>query len=325
MTVTVGAIVLGIALLIGGGTALVHGASSVATRVGVSPMVVGLTVVAFGTSLPELVVNMIGASRGATELAFGNVIGSNIANLALVLGVAALIRPIDIQGQLAQRELPLLLLATAVLTVMSADGAFDGSVAKVGRSDAVILLLVFSSFFYIIVLDFVRARKNDSLLADIDSNPMVGLESQGRFDTLFIVLGVGLLYWGGEITVRNSVVLAEQLNVSAAIVGLFIVAVGTSMPELVTSVIAAARKESDLALGNIVGSNLFNTLLVLPASALLSPVFVPSGGILDLAVSLVYAAVLIPIFKFGRARLDRTVGVGFLVVYIVWAVLRVTV
>lgn len=321
---TIGAIILGIVLLIGGGTSLVHGASQIAARFGVSPMVVGLTVVAFGTSMPELVVNMIGASSGATELAFGNVVGSSIANLALVLGAAAMIRPIDIQGQLVQRELPLLLLATVILTIMSLDNFFDGATPIISRSDAVVLLFVFSIFIYMIVVDFIKARKSDPLLVEIDSNPLVDNASAGRFGGLFIAAGVFLLYYGGEMTVRHSVDHAERMGISEVIVGLYIVALGTSMPEFVTSIIAAARKESDLALGNIVGSNLFNTLLVLPASALISPVSIPAGGISDLVLSLVFAVSLIPIFFFGKARLGRITGVVFLSIYVTWAALRIT-
>ncbi len=321
---TIVGIVFGIVLLIAGGTALVHGASQIAARFGVSPMVVGLTIVAFGTSMPELVVNMIGASRGATELAFGNVIGSNLANLALVLGVATLIRPIDIQGQLVQRELPLLLFATAVLTIMSMDGFFDISIDKIGRSEAVILLLVFGNFLYIMALDFVRSRNSDPLFVDIDKNPLVDNAPVNRFSAIFVISGMLLLYYGGEMTVHHSVVLAEHLEISPAIVGLFIVALGTSMPELVTTIVAAARNESDLALGNIVGSNLFNTLLVLPSSALVSPVVIPDGGISDLALSLVFTLSLIPIFLFGRARLGRMAGIGFLLVYFGWAFARIT-
>ncbi len=322
--VTVGAIFIGIVLLLAGGIALVHGASQIAGRLGVPPMVVGLTVVAFGTSMPELVVNMIGASRGATELAFGNVVGSNVANLALVLGAAAMIRPIDIQGKLVQRELPLLLLATAVATAMSIDGFLDGTVAMISRSDAVVLLFIFGLFLYITVFDFVRSRTTDPLFVNIMSNPLVASEPVGRFSALIAVAGIVLLYVGGEVTVRHSVELAERLEVSSAIVGLFVVAVGTSMPELVTSIVAAARGESDLALGNIVGSNLFNTLLVLPVSGLLSPVIIPYGGISDLILSLVFAASLIPIFVFGKARLGRAVGAVFLAVYFAWAIVRVT-
>jgi len=322
--VTIGAIILGIVLLIGGGTSLVHGASQIAARFGVSPMVVGLTIVAFGTSMPELVVNMIGASSGATELAFGNVVGSSIANLALVLGTAALIRPIDIQGQLVRRELPLLLLATAILTTMSLDNFFDGANPIISRSDAVVLLFVFSIFIYTMVTDFIKAREGDALLIAIGSNPLVDNKSAGRFGGLFIAAGVFLLYYGGDMTVRHSVELAERLGISEVIVGLYIVALGTSMPELVTSIIAAARKESDLALGNIVGSNLFNTLLVLPASALISPVRIPAGGVADLLLSLVFAAMLIPIFIFGKARLGRLTGVIFLSIYLAWATLRIT-
>lgn len=322
--ITVGLIAIGIALLIAGGTALVHGASQIAARFGVSPMVVGLTIVAFGTSMPELVINLIGASRGATELAFGNVVGSNVANLALVLGAAALIRPIDIHGQLVRRELPLLLFATAVLTVMAMDAFFDGTVGTIARSEAAILLLTFCIFLYITVLDFVASRHSDALITEIDSNPLVANEPSSRFAAMFVVGGILLLYFGGDITVRYSIELAEAMNIAPAVVGLFIVAVGTSMPELVTSIIAAFRRESDLALGNIVGSNLFNTLLVLPSSAMLSPITIPDGGTTDLLLSLGFAAVLVPIFVFSKARLGRIAGMAFLIVYFSWVVARVT-
>ena len=299
-----------------------RGASEIAARFHVSPMIIGLTVVAFGTSMPELVVNVLGALRGATELAFGNVVGSNVANFALVLGAAALFRPIDIHGKLVQRELPLLLLATAVLTLMSMDAYFDGGATRIDRADAIILLLLFCTFIYITTLDFMGAKSTDSLLTEIDASPLVPSENAGRFGLLYVVAGTALLYVGGDMTVSNSVDLANNLDVSPAIVGLFVVAIGTSMPELVTSIIAAMRKESDLALGNIVGSNLFNTLLVLPVSAMLSPVRIPEGGVSDLLLSLVFAFSLIPIFFFGRARLGRLAGAVFLLVYLGWAIMR---
>jgi len=317
-----GAIALGLLLLLAGGAALVHGASALASRMQVPPMVIGLTIVAFGTSVPELVVNIIGASHGATELAFGNVIGSNVANLALVLGAAALIRPIAIQGKLVQREVPLLLLATIILTLMALDTWFDGSAATIGRTDAAILLLLFGIFIYVTTLDVMRRRKNDALFADINRSPLVPPPAAGRYSAALIALGICMLFAGGEITIANSLVLAAHLHVPEAIVGLFVVALGTSLPELATSVVAAARREPDLALGNVVGSNLFNTLFVLPASAMVAPVSIPLGGIGDLTVSLLCAAALIPVFVFGKARLGRAVAAGLIVFFVVWAILR---
>lgn len=320
--ITAFGLLLGLVLLLAGGAALVHGASQIAARLGVSPMVVGLTILAFGTSLPEMVVNVISASSGATSLAFGNVIGSNVANLALVLGIAALIKPIEIQGQLVQRELPLLLLATSILAVMALDQALGGTANVVGRSDALILFLVFGIFLYITILDFVRSRRPDPILADIESSPLVPAEPMQVLPWILVPAGIGMLYFGGEQTVKHSVDLAGQLGVSQTIVGLFVVALGTSMPELVTSAIAAVRGESDLALGNVIGSNLFNTLAVLPASAFVAPVAVPAGGTVDILLSLAFAFVLIPVFVFGKARLGRGVGGAFLAVFVTWVVVR---
>ena len=277
--ITFAGLVLGIVILIAGGTLLVRGASEIASTLGVSPMVVGLTIVGFGTSSPELVINIIGASTGATGIAFGNVVGSNISNLGLVLGAAALMHPIVIQSALVRRELPLLLLVTTITTVMALDGPLEGGEASISRTDAVVLMLLFCIFIYITVLDLMRVRHKDHLLAEIKTSPVVIRSTRTRFQWLFVAAGFGLLYAGGRLTIDNGVALATQLGVSTAIVGLFVVAIGTSMPELVTSAIAAARKESDLALGNIIGSNIFNSLVVLPASGVIASVPVPPGGL----------------------------------------------
>lgn len=314
----------GIVFLIGGGTLLVRGASEIATRLGVSPLIVGLTVIGFGTSAPELVINVVGALRGETGIAFGNVVGSNISNLALVLGAAVLIAPIKIQGQLVRREVPLLLLATTVITVMALDGPLEGLPAMIGRSEAIILLSLFCIFAYINVLDFVETRESDQLIADIEHNPFIETDPHSRFRWVFVIGGMALLFFGGEMTVRNGVAIAANLGVPSTIVGLFLVAVGTSMPELVTSIVAATRGESDLALGNLIGSNIFNCLIVLPASGLISQIPVPQGGIGDLVLSLFLTAILILIFIFGEARLGRATGVFLLLVYFGYAVIRIT-
>ncbi len=316
-------IAAGIALLIGGGTLLVRGASDIATRHNISPIVVGLVIIGFGTSSPELVINILGASSGQTELAFGNAVGSNIANLGLILGISALIAPIVIESSIVRRELPLLLLATTMITVLALDGPLEGEAAVIGRSDSIVLLLVFSIFVYITVLDMFRVRDHDALLAEIAAHTNAAGTSVFRIPWLLVAGGLALLLFGGELTIRSSTVFAEHVGVPASVVGLFIVAFGTSMPELVTCVIAALRGEPDLALGNVVGSNIFNALVVLPSAGLISTIGVPDGGIGDLAASWVLAAVLVPVFYLGRARLGRGMGALFIVAYIAYVAYRV--
>lgn len=328
--IALGGVALGVLLLIAGGAALVQGASQIATRMGLSPMIVGLTIVGFGTSMPELVVNVIGALEGETELAFGNVVGSNIANLGLVLGIAALIAPLQIHGNLVRRELPLLLLATTMMLVMAMDGPLRGERGYIDASDAIVLLLIFCLFIYMLALDILRMRrperalKPDRLLIDMESSPLVLSNIAEKFSILQVLGGMAFLFFGGQLTVHFGVTLAENLQISSAIIGLFVIAVGTSMPELVTSIIAAMRGESDLAIGNVVGSNLFNTLMVLPVSGLAGNIIVPSGGIGDLIVSWLLAAALIPIFFFRAARLGRTAGAFALILYSIYMYLRMT-
>jgi cation:H+ antiporter len=318
----------GIVLLIGGGTALVAGASQLAARLGVAPLIIGLTIVGFGTSSPELIVNVIGALEGETGLAFGNVVGSNIANLGLVLGLSAMFRPVDIESSVVRREVPLLLLVTSVITVMALDGLIDGSTPVISRSDALVLLLMFGIFVYLTVQDVLLARRRDPLLTEIEDNPIIVTHPVSprvsRACGLWIILGFALLFFGGDLTVKSGVALATELGISSTLVGLFVVAVGTSMPELVTSVIASVRKESDLAIGSLVGSNIFNSLIVLPASCIAGPVLVPQGGVLDLAFTWLLAALLIPVFFIGQARMSRLTGGVLLLAYLGYGWFRLT-
>ncbi len=317
-------LVIGLAMLLGGGALLVRGASDIAAAAGVSPMVVGLIVVGFGTSMPELVVNAIGASSNATGLAFGNIVGSNISNLALVLGSAAVVAPLAIQGQLVRREIPLLLLGTTIMAVMALDNLLEGREAIIGRSDALVLLLFFAIFLYVNVLDLFRAKRTDPLLEEITDYPLVAKKPMHSLAWLFAVVGLVLLYVGGELTVDSGVKLGELLGLPATVIGLFVVALGTSMPELVTSILAAVRKESDLALGNVIGSNMFNSLVVFPITALVRPIPVPEGGVADLAVSWVLVAILIPIFFLGSRRLGRIPGIMLLLAFATYAGVRIT-
>ncbi len=306
-------LLFGLALLLAGGTALVSGASQIAEKYGVPPLVVGLTVVAFGTSAPELVVNVLGALKGESAIAFGNVAGSNLANLGLVLGTAALFTPIVIQGQLIRRELPLLLLATSVLLVMIMDTSLRGISAFLDRSESIVLLMLFGVFIYITIMDFFKPQ-SDPLILSLSS-----IKHQ-KHDKSFIswgyvIGGLTCLIWGGDLTIDNGIIIAEAMNMPTVVIGMIVIAVGTSLPELVTSTIAAVRNEADLCLGNVIGSNIFNALMVLPISGLIIPMEIPVGGLGDVIASLLFALILIPIFFLRNSVMSRGMGALFVLAY----------
>lgn len=319
-------LIAGIIMLIMGGTALVHGASGIARGFKISPILIGLTIVAFGTSTPELVVNITGALQGETDLAFGNAVGSNLANFGLVLGTAALLSPIYLEGQVVRREVPFLLLVTAILMVMAADAPLSGNSPLLDRGDAIILLLLFTVFVYFMVRDIMR-EKGDPILTEAETFPATsagGETSRGRimWHATLALIGLALLAYGGQLTIEQGAVIAELHHTPQVVIGIFVVAVGTSLPELVTSVIAALKKETGLALGNIVGSNIFNSLVVLPAAGLIRPIPIPLGGALDLAVGFGFVLVMIPLFLFSKARISRRGGVALLLTYAGYLVYR---
>jgi cation:H+ antiporter len=322
---TIALLLVGLALLLLGGGALVSGASSLANRWGVSPLVIGLTIVAFGTSAPELVVNILGALRNQTALAFGNVVGSNLANIGLVLGAAALVKPVTIQSQIVRRELPLLMLVTCILAVMTLDRVLHGGEPVLTRSDGLILLLLFSIFGYIAVGDFLGGDE-DALLNDVreieGSIPRHDAE-HARWDWVRVVGGLVALSFGGHLTIQHGSALATDLGVSPVIIGLLVVAIGTSLPELVTSIIAAMRNEADLCVGSVIGSNIFNSLFVLPVSALVRPLPIPAFITVDVFVSLAFAAALLPIFFWRGARMGRVAGAIFITSYVAYMAYRV--
>lgn len=302
---------------------MVRGASGLAASYGVPPLVVGLTVIAFGTSAPELVVNVLGSLRGESEIAFGNISGSNIANIGLVLGLAGVITPIAIEGQIVRRELPLLLLATAVLLVMAMDPSLRSAPAMLDRSDGVIMLLLFCIFVYITVMDFIR-QDGDPLVASVDAMTLAHANAR-RTNWFLTVTGMAALGLGGHLTIDHGVDLADLMGVPTVIVGMFVVAIGTSLPELVTSVYAAIRGEADLCVGNVIGSNIFNSMFVLPISALVHPVVVPDNGGTDILIVLIMAALLVPVFIYGRTILNRKVGALFLIGYSSYMFFRITI
>ncbi|MEM6642883.1 MAG: calcium/sodium antiporter, partial [Bacteroidota bacterium] len=251
-------VVVGFVLLIKGADFLVNGASSLAKRFNVSDIAIGLTVVAMGTSAPELVVNIISGSRevgsSGNELVFGNIIGSNIFNIFLILGVSSMIYPLTVERNALWKEVPYSLLATFVFFVLVNDALFfNANESGLDLKDGLILLAMFILF---LVYIFMNIRRNPE--AEVDDIEVIG----NLKTTLLIIFGIAGLVFGGEMIVRNATAIAESFGVSDKMIGLTILAAGTSLPELATSAVAAFHKKSDLAVGNIVGSNIFNLLLV---------------------------------------------------------------
>lgn len=318
---------LGLAFLIGGGEALVRGASSLATRVGVSTLAIGLTVVAFGTSAPELAVNLAAVSHGANGLPFGNIFGSNLANIGLILAVAALIRPLDVQSVVFQREVPMMLLATAMASLLALDSFFGTGPNAFTGSDGFVLLLLFSVFFYYTGRDMIRDRaRRTGEVRNLTSDP-VGQSS----DTLpavplsifLTVMGIAGLVAGGTLTVNGAEGIARALGMSETLIGLTLVAFGTSLPELVASVIACLRNQTDLAVGNVVGSNIFNLLGVLGVTSTVAPVTVPANGLSDLVAVSSLSLILWVLTISDRGRVIRSEGALLLVLYFGYLIYRV--
>ncbi len=289
----------GLALLIKGADMLVDGASSLARVYGVPPIVVGLTIVAFGTSLPELVVSVFAGYRGNAEIVMGNVIGSNICNVLLILGISAAISPVKAGTATVTREIPFVILASLVLSGLVNDRLLDGeNHSGLERTDGIALLGMFLIFMYYIALSFRGGE--DRPLAD-DQEKISPTRS-----AVFIVAGLAFLMIGGRLAVSSAVNIATAWGVSEAFIGLTIVALGTSLPELATSAVAAYRKNSDIAVGNIVGSNIFNIFVVLGIPGLFFRVPFDESMNVDLLVMNVAAMTLFICMFVGRP--ERTVS-----------------
>ncbi|MBE7440698.1 MAG: calcium/sodium antiporter [Spirochaetales bacterium] len=306
-------LVLGFVLLIKGADFLIDGAVGLARRVGVSDIVVGLTVIAFGTSLPELVVNVMASLQGKSDLAVGNVIGSNTANILLILGVSSLVRPLSVQSNTIWKEIPFALLAVIVMGVLANDRLLaGGSSDKLALSDGIVLLAFFIIFLFYV---FGLAQQGAIELEDVPSD---GAMSVSRI-VLLLLAGFAGIILGGDWIVDGAVTLGRDLGVSEAFIGLTVLALGTSLPELAASAAAALKGKVDLAIGNVVGSNIFNIFLVLGTSATISAidfhpdrnfdVFVSAGAALLLMLSVLFPQ---------KNKLGRLPGVVFLGSYLVY-------
>jgi cation:H+ antiporter len=301
--------IIGLIFLIEGADFLVDGASSIARRLNISDLVIGLTVVAFGTSTPELFVNIVASIKGNTDIAIGNVVGSNIANVFLILGVSSIIFPLAVTKGTVWKEIPFSLLAAIVLFITANDQLLDGSQLSVlTRTDGLIFLLFFIIFIY---YTCSIATPIEGMEAQVPVKQSGWLRS-----CLYVILGLAGLTLGGKWIVDGAVVLATKFGMSESLVGLTIVAVGTSLPELATSAVAAYKRNADIAVGNVVGSNIFNIFFVLGVSAGIQPLPFQPRNNLDIGV-VVISSLLLFLFMFtGKKRsLDRWEGLIFLICY----------
>ena len=321
-------LLVGFLLLVKGADFFVDGCSSVAKRLRVPSVIIGLTVVAMGTSLPELAVSCSAAVKGANAIAVSNVIGSNFFNLLVVLGVCSMIRPIGVHESIVRREFPINIAVTVALGLLIMDGIFSGNVSfseilqdgnlKIGmisRVDGFVLLIVFAAFIYLSVKSAMKARK------ETQNDEPVYIETPVWKDALCIIGGIVAIALGGDIVVDSAKYIAAVCGMSDTLIGLTICAMGTSLPELVTSIVASRKGENDLAVGNVVGSNLFNILLILGVSSVISPIGVIGFSLIDMLL-LFLATILCFVFiqRKGDRELGRGEGLLLFLIYIVYAV-----
>lgn len=309
-------LIVGFALLMVGANYFVKGASNISALLRVPPILVGLTIVSFGTSSPEATVSIIAALNGNDDVSLGNVLGSNMFNTLFVLGLTAFIAPLVVNSQTIRKEIPFSFLASITLIVLMADIFLqDLTQNALTRSDGIVLLLIFAVFLYYI---FELARKSRNELEE----PRGQLEEKDRSwlkNSLFTIGGLIAIVLGGDFVVTNSTEIALSLGMSEALVALTIVAVGTSLPELVTSAVAALKKESEIALGNIIGSNIFNILFVLGTSATISPIGVNIALFTDVMILIVFTVIVL-IFALTHYTIGKREGLFLVLSYIAYMI-----
>ncbi len=326
-------LVVGLVLLVKGADWFVDGSAGIAHKAKIPPLIIGLTVVAFGTSAPELAVSVTGAIQGATDISVGNVVGSNIANILLILGVASLVRKLPVQKNSLRLDLPVLLVASALLVGLGVWGY------QIEWWDGLILLAVFAAYMAVLLVKAKRDLKKEKTLETPLQTPQPEPEKESKpkkpkgkvglwFETMqaklwfcivLALLGLGMVVGGGILFVDGAKYVAQKLGASERVIGLTVVAIGTSLPELVTSVVAAAKGETDIAVGNIIGSNIFNILLIAGVSSLFCPLtFTISANLVDALVAFGAAVLLFVFALFDKHRLGIPAGVVFLCFYIAY-------
>jgi len=315
MVIQILLLVLGFALLVKGADWFVDGAAGIATKFGIPQLVIGLTIVAMGTSSPEAAVSITAAFAGNAEITIGNIVGSNVLNILIILGITALVYPVAVQKSSLIFDIPVVLLATAILFVLGYDG-------NISRLDGIIMLVVFVAYLFFLFWDAKRPKKLESAEVQQEEAENEETKNEGKNLSLpkaviFTVIGLVLIVVGSNFVVKSATFIATALGLSQRFIGLTIVALGTSLPELFTSVTAAMKKNSDIAVGNIVGSNIFNILFIVGLSGLIIPVPFDPAFRFDTLVSGA-AAILLLLCSLPKKRLSRIAGFFFLICYAVY-------
>ena len=305
MILTIFLLIIGFVILVKGADFLLDGATSLAKKLSISDIAIGLTVVAFGTSSPELIVNIIASLKGHPEICFGNILGSNVFNILVVLGIAGLIYPISVQRNTVRKEIPFLLIGTIFVLALANNFGFQGH--ALSRIDGLILVLsLFLFFIYVIGISKIPASEEYNII--IYSNLKT---------VIFIILGTLGLFFGGKLVVNHAIKIATDMGVSDKLIALTIIAFGTSLPEFVTSIIAVTRKRYDLAIGNVIGSNIFNLFMVLGVSSLINPLEYNLSLNIDMFILILITLVFfITMFTGKKRKLDRTEACFFILLYI---------
>ncbi len=306
-------LLLGFFLLVKGADLFVEGSSGIARLLRIPSIIIGLTVVAFGTSMPEASVSITAALAGKNDLSLSNVIGSNIFNLLIVVGVSAAIRPMKIQDSVLKKDFPFSILIAGLLLVMTVPTAYGNEKMSVLSSlEGCILLIIFVAYLAVTVRDALKARQENTTEQSeephITSIPTI---------ILYVIVGIAGIVWGGDLVVDSASAIALTFGWSETFIGLTIVALGTSLPELVTSVVAAKKGESDLSLGNAIGSNIFNILLVLGASSAVHPIAVNPFTIYD-TIFLVASSIIVYLFAVQKKELERREGIMMIPLYVIF-------
>lgn len=314
-------LIVGFVLLIAGADYLVKGASSIAKKLKISDLIIGLTIVSIGTSAPELSVNVVASISGSAGMAFGNVVGSNIFNFLAIIGITAMMKPINLKTSLLKVEIPFAILASAALIFLAGDAIIDVTPGILSRSDGMVLLLFFAIFLYYI---FLSAKKGEIKEDDAAEH---GTKTYSVIISLLMIAGgLAALIYGGDVLVDSASSIARNWGMSETLIGLTIVAVGTSLPELATSVVAALRGNSDIAIGNVVGSNIFNIFFILGISSVIKPLPVAGENIPDAVITALTTALVLLLAYRGRGqRIDKVEGLilaSCYVAYTIYIILR---
>ena len=311
---------VGFAFLVKGADFFVEGSSSIAKKLKVPPIIIGLTIVAMGTSLPETAVSVTASLVQNNELAVSNVVGSNIFNLMFVIGVCSILTPIMVQKATVVRDIPLSLGCALLLLVLGISGLGDKAGMTLGHADGIIFLIVFAGYIFTMVRSAMKARAAGQKveIEGVEECDNMKELSYGK-SILFLIVGAAAIAFGGDLTVDTASRIAIELGMSQTLVGLTIVSIGTSLPELVTSVVAARKNEVDMAVGNAVGTNIFNILMVLGIASAINPVSLIRENVIDIII-LVAFSVVVWIFAATKKKISRKEGIAMVAMYLIYAV-----